>query len=46
MKSLLRSETDKVVLEVPARDGVLDAIIEEEGATVVSKQLLGKLRCC
>lgn len=42
---LVEIETDKVVLEVPASiDGVLDAIVEEEGATVVSKQLLGKLR--
>lgn len=42
---LVEIETDKVVLEVPAPiDGVLDAIVEEEGATVVSKQLLGKLR--
>ncbi|OBW92489.1 dihydrolipoamide succinyltransferase [Gallibacterium salpingitidis] len=42
---LVEIETDKVVLEVPASiDGVLDSIVEEEGATVVSKQLLGKLR--
>lgn len=42
---LVEIETDKVVLEVPAPiDGVLDAIVEEEGATVVSKQILGKLR--
>lgn len=42
---LVEIETDKVVLEVPASiDGVLDAIVEEEGATVVSKQILGKLR--
>lgn len=38
-------ETDKVVLEVPApEDGVLEAILEEEGATVLSKQLLAKLK--
>ncbi|MDG3087477.1 2-oxoglutarate dehydrogenase complex dihydrolipoyllysine-residue succinyltransferase [Vibrio hannami] len=38
-------ETDKVVLEVPApEEGVLEAIIEEEGATVLSKQLIGKLK--
>ncbi|MCL9782591.1 2-oxoglutarate dehydrogenase complex dihydrolipoyllysine-residue succinyltransferase [Vibrio sp. S4M6] len=38
-------ETDKVVLEVPAPDeGVLEAIIEEEGATVLSKQLIAKLK--
>lgn len=42
---LVEIETDKVVLEVPAPiDGVLETIVEEEGATVVSKQLLGKLR--
>ncbi|MFC0323336.1 2-oxoglutarate dehydrogenase complex dihydrolipoyllysine-residue succinyltransferase [Gallibacterium melopsittaci] len=42
---LVEIETDKVVLEVPASiDGVLESIVEEEGATVVSKQLLGKLR--
>ncbi|MDP9500886.1 2-oxoglutarate dehydrogenase complex dihydrolipoyllysine-residue succinyltransferase [Bisgaard Taxon 45] len=41
---LVEIETDKVVLEVPAQsDGVLETIIEAEGATVVSKQLLGKL---
>lgn len=38
-------ETDKVVLEVPApEDGVLEAILEEEGATVLSKQLLARLK--
>ncbi|GAA5646488.1 MULTISPECIES: 2-oxoglutarate dehydrogenase complex dihydrolipoyllysine-residue succinyltransferase [Vibrio] len=38
-------ETDKVVLEVPApEDGVLEAIVEAEGATVLSKQLLAKLK--
>ncbi len=38
-------ETDKVVLEVPAPEaGVLEAIIEEEGATVLAKQLLAKLQ--
>ncbi|MCK5818236.1 MAG: 2-oxoglutarate dehydrogenase complex dihydrolipoyllysine-residue succinyltransferase [Psychromonas sp.] len=37
-------ETDKVVLEVPASvSGVLQEIIEEEGSTVLSKQLLGKM---
>ncbi|SUC10156.1 dihydrolipoyllysine-residue succinyltransferase component of 2-oxoglutarate dehydrogenase complex [Pasteurella canis] len=41
---LVEIETDKVVLEVPAvSDGVLETIIEAEGATVISKQLLGKL---
>jgi 2-oxoglutarate dehydrogenase E2 component (dihydrolipoamide succinyltransferase) len=38
-------ETDKVVLEVPAPEaGVLEAIIEEEGATVLSKQLIARLK--
>ena len=37
-------ETDKVVLEVLAEaDGVLTEIIAEEGATVLSNELLGKL---
>ena len=41
---LVEIETDKVVLEVPAlSDGVVTEILQEEGATVVSKQLLGKL---
>ncbi|WED22538.1 2-oxoglutarate dehydrogenase complex dihydrolipoyllysine-residue succinyltransferase [Vibrio sp. JC009] len=38
-------ETDKVVLEVPAPEaGVLEAIIEQEGATVLAKQVIGKLK--
>ncbi|SQI41601.1 Dihydrolipoyllysine-residue succinyltransferase component of 2-oxoglutarate dehydrogenase complex [Leminorella richardii] len=42
---LVEIETDKVVLEVPALEsGVLDAIVEDEGATVGSRQLLGRLR--
>lgn len=42
---LVEIETDKVVLEVPATaSGVLESIIENEGATVLSKQLLGKLK--
>ncbi|AGR57891.1 TPA: 2-oxoglutarate dehydrogenase complex dihydrolipoyllysine-residue succinyltransferase [Salmonella bongori] len=42
---LVEIETDKVVLEVPASaDGVLDAVLEEEGATVTSRQILGRLR--
>ncbi|QLB13270.1 2-oxoglutarate dehydrogenase E2 component [Bisgaardia hudsonensis] len=41
---LVEIETDKVVLEVPAMsDGILDSILEPEGATVTSKQLLGKM---
>ncbi|NBN40046.1 2-oxoglutarate dehydrogenase complex dihydrolipoyllysine-residue succinyltransferase [Proteus sp. G2638] len=42
---LVEIETDKVVLEVPASEaGVLDSILEEEGATVGSRQLLGRIR--
>ncbi|PHM74738.1 2-oxoglutarate dehydrogenase complex dihydrolipoyllysine-residue succinyltransferase [Xenorhabdus kozodoii] len=42
---LVEIETDKVVLEVPASEaGVLESIFEEEGATVLSKQLLGRIR--
>ncbi|SHE95746.1 2-oxoglutarate dehydrogenase complex dihydrolipoyllysine-residue succinyltransferase [Vibrio gazogenes] len=42
---LVEIETDKVVLEVPAPEaGVLESISEEEGATVLSKQLLGLLK--
>ncbi|CCN72034.1 2-oxoglutarate dehydrogenase complex dihydrolipoyllysine-residue succinyltransferase [Vibrio nigripulchritudo] len=38
-------ETDKVVLEVPAPEaGVLEAIVEEEGATVLGRQIIGKLK--
>ncbi|MDO4626831.1 MAG: 2-oxoglutarate dehydrogenase complex dihydrolipoyllysine-residue succinyltransferase [Pasteurellaceae bacterium] len=41
---LVEIETDKVVLEVPAvNDGIIESIIEPEGATVVSNQLLGRL---
>ncbi|GEM78552.1 2-oxoglutarate dehydrogenase complex dihydrolipoyllysine-residue succinyltransferase [Vibrio superstes] len=42
---LVDIETDKVVLEVPAPEaGVLEEIFEEEGATVLSKQLLAKIK--
>ncbi|MBM0674002.1 E3 binding domain-containing protein, partial [Campylobacter jejuni] len=42
---IVEIETDKVVLEVPApEEGVLEAILEEEGATVLSKQLLARLK--
>ncbi|MDH8516579.1 2-oxoglutarate dehydrogenase complex dihydrolipoyllysine-residue succinyltransferase [Klebsiella pneumoniae] len=42
---LVEIETDKVVLEVPASaDGILDAVLEDEGATVLSRQILGHLR--
>lgn len=38
-------ETDKVVLEVPALEsGILEAIIEAEGATVLAQQVIGKLK--
>ncbi|MGF1699082.1 2-oxoglutarate dehydrogenase complex dihydrolipoyllysine-residue succinyltransferase [Photobacterium makurazakiensis] len=42
---LVDIETDKVVLEVPApEDGVLEAILEGEGTTVLTKQLIGKIK--
>ncbi|MCW7549725.1 2-oxoglutarate dehydrogenase complex dihydrolipoyllysine-residue succinyltransferase [Photorhabdus sp. APURE] len=42
---LVEIETDKVVLEVPASEaGVLEAILEEKDATVLSRQLLGRIR--
>jgi len=42
---LVEIETDKVILEVPASaDGVLEAIVEDEGATVISRQVLGRLK--
>ncbi|MGD8121964.1 2-oxoglutarate dehydrogenase complex dihydrolipoyllysine-residue succinyltransferase [Vibrio sp. TRT 2004] len=42
---LVDIETDKVVLEVPAPEaGILEAIIEEEGATVLSKQLIARIK--
>ncbi|AJJ64244.1 2-oxoglutarate dehydrogenase complex dihydrolipoyllysine-residue succinyltransferase [Yersinia aldovae] len=42
---LVEIETDKVILEVPAsQDGILDAILEDEGATVISRQVLGRIR--
>lgn len=42
---LVDIETDKVVLEVPAPEsGVLEEILEQEGATVLSNQLLAKLK--
>ncbi|MFD1008401.1 MULTISPECIES: 2-oxoglutarate dehydrogenase complex dihydrolipoyllysine-residue succinyltransferase [Oceanisphaera] len=38
-------ETDKVVLEVPAPEaGILEAIIEDAGATVLGQQLIGRLK--
>ncbi|CNG99024.1 dihydrolipoamide succinyltransferase [Yersinia aldovae] len=42
---LVEIETDKVILEVPAsQDGILDAILEDEGAIVISRQVLGRIR--
>ena len=42
---LVEIETDKVVLEVPASaDGILDAVLEDEGTTVTSRRILGRLR--
>jgi len=42
---LVEIETDKVVLEVPAIEaGILESIEQSEGATVASRQLLGRLR--
>ncbi|WP_114191794.1 2-oxoglutarate dehydrogenase complex dihydrolipoyllysine-residue succinyltransferase [Edaphovirga cremea] len=42
---LVEIETDKVVLEVPASEaGILDSILEDEGATVTSRQVLARLR--
>ncbi len=39
---LVEIETDKVVLEVPSPiTGVLESIVEADGATVISEQLLG-----
>ncbi|NIG62310.1 MAG: 2-oxoglutarate dehydrogenase complex dihydrolipoyllysine-residue succinyltransferase [Serratia symbiotica] len=44
---LVEIETDKVVLEVPASEaGILDAIVKEVGATVLSRQILGRIRPC
>lgn len=41
---IVEIETDKVVLEVPApHDGILAEISQVQGATVISKQLLGKI---
>ncbi len=42
---IVEIETDKVVLEVPAPEaGVLESILEQEGATVLSKQLLARVK--
>ncbi|WP_336885100.1 biotin/lipoyl-containing protein, partial [Chromobacterium subtsugae] len=43
-ENLIDLETDKVVLELPApQAGVLVEIIEQDGATVVSGQLIAKI---
>ncbi|MFT4464197.1 MAG: 2-oxoglutarate dehydrogenase complex dihydrolipoyllysine-residue succinyltransferase [Sodalis sp. (in: enterobacteria)] len=42
---LVEIETDKVVLEVPAPEaGVLETLLEDEGATITARQVLGRLR--
>lgn len=42
---LVEIETDKVMLEVPAPEsGVLERLLEDEGATVTARQVLGRLR--
>lgn len=42
---IVEIETDKVVLEVPAAvDGTIEVILEDEGATVLSRQILGRLQ--
>ena len=44
-ESLVDIETDKVVLEVPApADGVMGEIVQQQGATVVSGQLLANMQ--
>jgi 2-oxoglutarate dehydrogenase E2 component (dihydrolipoamide succinyltransferase) len=44
-ESLVDIETDKVVLEVPApADGVMGEILQPQGATVISNQLLGNMQ--
>ncbi len=44
-ESIVDIETDKVVFELPApKDGVLEEVVEQEGAVVVSGQLIGRMR--
>jgi len=44
-ETIVDIETDKVVFEVPApSDGVLEEVIENEGAVVVSGQVIGRMR--
>ena len=43
-ESIVDVETDKVVFEVPApHDGVLEEIVEQEGAVVLSGQVIGRI---
>lgn len=43
-ESIVDVETDKVVFEVPApHDGVLEEIIQQEGAVVLSGQVIGRI---
>ncbi|MCU7800757.1 MAG: 2-oxoglutarate dehydrogenase complex dihydrolipoyllysine-residue succinyltransferase [gamma proteobacterium symbiont of Lucinoma myriamae] len=42
---LVEIETDKVILEIPSPlNGVLESIVEKDGATVISEQLLGYIK--
>lgn len=42
---IVEIETDKVVLEVPASDsGVLEEILEADGATVLGQQVIGRVK--
>lgn len=42
---IVEIETDKVVLEVPATDsGVIEAILEDTGATVLGQQVIGRVK--
>ncbi|MGC3833405.1 2-oxoglutarate dehydrogenase complex dihydrolipoyllysine-residue succinyltransferase [Moritella viscosa] len=42
---IVEIETDKVILEVPAvESGVLEEILEDDGATVLGQQVIGKLK--
>lgn len=44
-ETLLEIETDKIMLEVPCpKQGILEKILEKEGAIVVSGQILGYLK--
>ncbi|PCS22799.1 2-oxoglutarate dehydrogenase complex dihydrolipoyllysine-residue succinyltransferase [Candidatus Enterovibrio escicola] len=44
---LVDIETDKVILEVPAPvDGMLEVIVEVEGTTVLSRQIIAKIKAC